>query len=159
MIAPFEFFLEPLLFAESFTSIRSGSHRGGCISFRTRISFVYVMFNLNHIITITNMTRAGRAGNRPSRFSESTRPSWRKSEHRGGRAGWETAGRRPQAAGKKLGYHCGSTRTYVCGEDGWCSHGCVCVCAYVYMCASQLSQNMCGAQRRTLGSLFSSVTM
>lgn len=47
------------------------------------------------------MTCTGRVGNRPNQFSESARLSWRKPEHRGGRAGWERAGWKPQAAGKK----------------------------------------------------------
>lgn len=82
-----------LPFAELFKSMRWRFHLGDCISFHARISSFYVMFNLNHIITITNMTCTGRAGNGPSRFSESARLSWRKGEHRaGGQGGRRLAG-------------------------------------------------------------------
>lgn len=41
---------------ESFQSIQFSFHRCNSISFHTHISSVYVMFNLNHIITITSVT-------------------------------------------------------------------------------------------------------
>lgn len=70
------------------------------------------------------MACTGRAGNGPNRFSESARLSWRKPEHGGGRAGWETAGWQPRAAARNSCQGCGNTRNLcVCGGG---SYMCVC---------------------------------
>lgn len=51
---------------EPFQSIQFSFHRCNYISFHTHISSVYVMFNLNHIITITSMTGTRELATNPS---------------------------------------------------------------------------------------------
>lgn len=63
-------------FVESFQSIQFRFQRCNYISSHTHISPVYVMFNLNHIITITTMTGTERASDDPIWVYESERFSW-----------------------------------------------------------------------------------
>lgn len=74
------------------------------------------------------MACTGRAGNGPNRFSESARLSWSGGSRSigGGRAGWETAGWRPQAAARNSCEGCGNTRNLCVGRVGGV-HVCVCV--------------------------------